>query len=47
MDRCKISEWEVALGAPDRVNITGFMHDICLCQICGKITNNWQGTKQM
>ena len=33
MDRCKISEWEVAQGAPDRVNIPCLMHDTCLCHI--------------
>ena len=33
MDRCKISEWEVVLGAPDIVNISCLMHDTHLCQI--------------
>ena len=28
MDRCKISEWEVVLGAPDRVNILCLKNNI-------------------
>ena len=45
MDRCKISKWEVVLGAPDRVNIPCLIHDIRLCQIDVKMTNNQHGTK--
>ena len=30
IDRCKISVWEVILGAPDRVNIPCLIHDTCL-----------------
>ena len=40
MDRCIISNWEVALGAPDRVNIPCLMHDTRLCQLDVKMTNN-------
>ena len=32
-DRCRISKWEVVLGAQDRVNIPCLMHDTRLCQI--------------
>ena len=39
MDRCKISEWKVVLGAPDRVNIPCLVHDTCLCQLDDKMTN--------
>ena len=31
IDRCKISEWEVVLGAPDKVKIPCLMHDTHLC----------------
>ena len=40
MDRCKISEWEVVLGAPDRVNAPCHKHGTRLCQIDVKTTNN-------
>ena len=34
MDRCRISKWEVVLGALDRVNIPCLMHDTrCLTQV--------------
>ena len=33
IDRCKISKWELVVGAPDRVNIPCLMHDTCLCQL--------------
>ena len=39
MDGCKRSEWEVVLGAPDRVNIACVMHDTRLCQIYVKMTS--------
>ena len=39
MDRCKLSKWEVVLGAPDRVNIPCLVHDTRLCQINVKITD--------
>ena len=39
MGRCKIYEWEMVLGAPDRVNIPCLMHDTHLCQIDFKMTN--------
>ena len=32
-DICKISEWEVALGAPDRVNISRLMNDTRHCHV--------------
>ena len=38
MDRCKISEWEVVLGAPDRINIPCLMHDTRLCRVDIKMT---------
>ena len=38
--RCIISRWKVALGAPDRINITFILHDTRLCQLDVKITNN-------
>ena len=47
MDRCKISKWEVVLGAPDRVNIPRLMHDTRLCQMNDTMTNNKHGTKQI
>ena len=31
MDRCKISKWEVVLGASDKVNIPCLMHDTRIC----------------
>ena len=40
MDRCKISEWEGVVGAPDRVNIPWFMHDDRLCQMDVNMRNN-------
>ena len=40
MDRCNISKWEMVLGALDRVDIPCLMHDIRLCQIDVKKTNN-------
>ena len=40
MDRCKIPEWEVVLGAPERVNIHCLMHGTRLCQLDVKMTNN-------
>ena len=40
MDRCKISKWEVVLGAPDRVNIPCTMHDTRLCQSDIQMTIN-------
>ena len=40
MDRCKISQWEVVLGAPDRVNIPCLIHDTRLCQYEVKMTHN-------
>ena len=40
MYRCKISEWGVILGAPDRVNKAYLMHYTRICQIDVKITNN-------
>ena len=40
MDRCKISERGVILGAPDRVNKAYLMHYTRICQIDVKITNN-------
>ena len=45
MDRCKISKWEVVLGAPDRVNIPCLMHDTRarLCQLDVSMTINWLG----
>ena len=46
MDRCKISKWEVALGAPDRVNIPCLMHDTRLCQLDVKMRINQHGTKK-
>ena len=39
MDRCKITESEVVIVDPDRVNIT-CMHDTLFCQIDIRITNN-------
>ena len=41
MGRCKIFEWEVVLGASDRVNIPCLMHDTCFCQIDVKMTNKY------
>ena len=35
----------MVLGAPDRVNIPCLMHDIRLCQLDVKMTNNYHGTK--
>ena len=32
MVRCKISEWQVVQGDPDRVTILCLMHDTHLCQ---------------
>ena len=32
MDRCQISVWKVALGAPDRANIHCLMYDTRLYQ---------------
>ena len=44
MDRCKISEWEVVPGAPNRENILCLMHDPC--SLCKTDTNvNLAGTK--
>ena len=40
MDRSKISEWEVVLGAPDRVNIPCLMHDTSLCHLAVIMPNN-------
>ena len=42
MERCNImiSKREVALGAPDRVNIPCLMHDTRICQLDVKMTNN-------
>ena len=47
MEGCKISEWEVVIGAPDRVNMPCPMHDNRLCQIYVKMTNNYHGTEKM
>ena len=46
MDRCKISKWEVVLGAPNRVKIHCLMHDTCLCQLDVKMTINLHRTKK-
>ena len=40
MDRCQVSEWEVVLGATERLNIPCLMHDTSLCHIDDKMTNN-------
>ena len=42
-----ISNKEVVLGAPDRVNIPCLMHDTRLCQLDVKMTNNYHGTKSI
>ena len=47
MDRCKISEWEVVLGASNRVNIPYLVHDTRLYQFDVKMINNQHGTKKM
>ena len=39
IDKCKISESEVVLGAPDRVNIPCPMHDSLPCQFDVKISS--------
>ena len=31
--RCSYPEWEVVIGAPDKVNIHCLMHDTRLCQL--------------
>ena len=40
MDRCKISDREVVIDAPDRVNIPCLLHDYHRCEIGVKMTNN-------
>ena len=40
MDRLKVSKLEVALGAPDRVNIPCLMYDTRFCQSDVKMTND-------
>ena len=45
MDKCKISDWEVVLSAPDRVITHCLMHDTRLCQLVDKMTNNKHCTK--
>ena len=37
----------MVLGAPDRVNIPGLMHDTRICQLDVKMTNNYHGTKSI
>ena len=42
-----ILEWEVVLGALDRLTIPCLMHDTCLCQLDVKMTNSYHGTKSI
>ena len=46
MDKCKISKWEVHLGAPDRVNIPCLILDTRLCQLDVTMTIYHHGTKK-
>ena len=47
MVRCRMSKWEVALGAPDRVIIPCPMHDSHLCQRDVKMTIIYHGSEKM
>ena len=40
MDNMYLSTWEVALGAPNRINPPCLMHDTLLCQLDVEMTNN-------